>query len=1386
MHQRSVRSLVLLAILAAVSPSRGLSQELLPNNAKSMWQVAPAGQALQVYAERRFDATAGLRGSTVFTMEIDRNGIPWIGADDGLYSYVGSQWRRENVPSSLAYQQVRSLLLQSDGTRWVGTRLGLARRARGGEWRVFTEGDGLQGTVVFSLTESPVVDGTPRVIAGTSRGVSYFNGTTFVPMPLPPAMTPLGMMVAAGTAADGTAELWAASATGGLARFHAGSWQLYAAKEGLNLPDVQFVLLVPGVRGGRVFAAGSAGVFVLDRTAGSTRFVRLAGSPRDALRLAQVNTSGDIDELWVGTRDGVVHRWREGQWTRQLTSLSDRRAPITLLKTVQGHGGGTAVYASSRSGNLVRLSHGAAGSLPLGGDSTSMTVTALYAERSASGRDDLWIGTSDLGLVHQSANGAVRRVTVGNNEVGAAVTFIKRLSFAPPVSAALSTTPGELTVLADGVPWRMIGSTFTRADAGLGNTRVLKLERVNLPDGQQALLAATTRGVREWSGERWEMLWPQVTDTVTALASGVEGGRPVVYLGGSHRIRVMTSASTRVELFPNSNMTGVGFGAVRRVCTSTSAGQSRVFALDSDHGILWRDANTNAWQGIPPQVGRILSTLGVTDLTCLSDGRIAAASFTGVAVFDVTASTADKWQVLTQVSDADGLPASSVVAIAPSGASNLLWVATLYGMGIIDLSRASMLPPARLTMRIISATRRRLIADGDVLGPDENDVHIDPMLLTFHREELTRFRVRLSGKGQWPSPAADVINDPADGEWLDVPNRYYHDLAPGKYVVTVWAYDWAGREYGPVQRSFSVLAPNWLTWPARVIYGLWVVLLLTILYRWRVRTIRQSGAQLLASERRARDSEGRFRAIFEQALDGHLLLEQGRVQAGNAVAARLFGVSAPDFLVGRTASELLGEGANSGAARVAGEWTIATDERTVPVQYSITEVPSADRILQHVVIRDLTEVHKAEAERAWFHAQVREAQKLESLGTLAGGVAHDFNNLLGVIRGNAELARTALRRGQSNDDNLGAILDASDRARDIVRQILTFSRRSTPTREYVNLSRLALDLQPLLRRMVPRTVQLSIEGAEEAHLMMGDPTQLQQLLLNLVSNAEYAMRNTTNGSLTVELSSRVVAEDLPAPHGTVVVLRVRDTGAGMSEEVRSRIFEPFFTTKPTGEGTGLGMAVVHGIVLSHQGRADVYSEEGKGSTFEIRFPRAVIEGLWDEGLDPADLLEVEEERDEALNGAPDAEPPGLVDTRRSDDGMPGVLEDSAYAGKTIVVVDDEPGVAHVVERALQHFGHVVHVFNAPDAALLFITQQPSSVDLLITDQTMPVMTGDMLAEAVHALRGELPVLILTGFSHRLTPERVAACGAYAVMLKPVELAELRRQVDEALASTMRR
>ncbi|MBX9856157.1 MAG: response regulator [Gemmatimonadaceae bacterium] len=1286
---------VVAAPMAALHAQEAAAPAAQPPSVSRLAQVVPSGHALRALAERRFDAASGLRASTVFAMALDPAGVPWLATDDGVFSYAGAQWRREALPPEFERQQVRALWLGADGGRWMGTRNGLVYRAPDGRVLVFQERDGLAGGTVFSIIESEAVDGGPRVLVGTSRGVSRFNGSAFEPLALPPTFSPLALMLAEGEAPDGAAELWVGSARGGVARLHRGAWRVFAAPDGLTAASVEHLVALPGDTGSELYAAGAGGVFRLRRDAEGERFERLPGSPDNAYRVEVVPDAAAVGagrpghSLWVGTDDGRIVRWDGATWHPVSTRLSDTHGSITMLRHLPGHGGGSAVYAAARGAYLVRLSQGVAAGVAVWPERASPYVNAVAAERGSDGRDVLWVATQDSGLLRLGAGGERRRFGFEAGSARGVVSELLRVSLAPPALAGPTAVQREAmavpvavpVAIAEGVPWRFDGGAFVPMTAGLDGRRVHQLRRVVDAEGVDALMAGTDDGVYRWSGMRWMRLPLSVNGPVTALASGIEAGARVLYLGGLHTVTTLRRDGVRVDTLP-ALASPLGLGRVRRVCTSGASTSGYIFAFDTERGVHWRRLDdAGPWRVLPLRLRRVLTNLGATDLMCLGNGRLAVGTFAGLALFDVSAASVDAWRILSQVADADGLPANAISAVAASGHDDLLWVGTGFGLGVVDVARAAQLSPARLTLRMTVQADGREVQDGDVLMPTDNDIHVEPSLLTYHREELTRFRVRLT-EGRLTTPRVAV--DSLGGEWLDVPDRYYHDLPAGRYTLTVWAYDWAGREYGPILRHFSMQVPVYESPAALVTYGALVALILTGAYQWRMATLRSSTQRLLERER------------------------------------------------------------------------------------------------------------QAEAERAWFQEQVREAQKLESLGTLAGGVAHDFNNLLGVIRGNAELARTALRKGRSNADHLGAILDASDRARDIVRQILTFSRRSTPTREYVNLSRLVLDLQPLLRRMVPRTVQLVTTGAEHAHLVQGDPTQLQQLLLNLVSNAEYALRQKVTGTITLVLSTRTVPEGQPAPTGTVVVLQVRDTGDGMSEEVRQRIFEPFFTTKPTGEGTGLGMAVVHGIVVSHGGRAEVFSTPGAGSTFELTFPAASIDGLFDDDLDPDLVVDVDDELPAAAAAGGEDLRPSLVvsgefDVPVTDDGSDenddGVLETSPHAGTSVVVVDDEPGVAAVVERALQHAGHVVHVFTAPEAALAFVRDQPFAVDLVITDQTMPGMTGDMLTEQIHALRAELPVLILTGFSNRLSPERVAAIGVMAVLDKPVALATLRRAVNAALAGS---
>lgn len=1388
-HPRFFSAAALLAVL--------FSTDLSAQPARSFAGVVPMGRTLNRLAEARFDRGDGLRSATAYAIERDAAGRLWLAAEDGLYEYAAGTWRREPLPDAVASQQVRALLFSADGTRWFGTRRGIVRQRVGQPMQYLGRTDSLAARVAFSLAESRAIDGSLRVVAGLSSGVVWFDGNRFVPLALPAGISPLGLVVRATVNRDSVPELWVASSLGGVARYARGVWTTYSAAEGMTSPDAQVLLDVPGGVS-RLLVAGSDGVFALDSA--ERRFDRLPGSPTRAYRLAYVPGTDAKPRLWVGTTDGRLFEQRgSNDWTDVPLTIAERRGPITLLHALPRPKGGTAVYVSARGAFLSRVSLGAAGALELAAGDGVDAIAGVIAVPGSNGRDELWLRTLRSGLIYVSANGVVQRFARSTGAPFDVTRDVSMVSTDGVRPVGMPAPRPQIVVASDQGVFAYRGSSFVAMNNGLGGRVPIRVRRVQLLDGRSALLAGTDNGLFEWNGSRWTPSAIAVTGTVSSIRDG-EG---VLYLGGAHVVHRVSASGTVVERLPDVGVRGIGLGLVSAICRATVGSAAFLFAHDSERGVFWRpERATSPWSPLPEHLTRTLSAMGTTSVEC-RDSQLFLPTLAGLAVVDVANANPAAWSVSAQLARADGLPSSELSSVATSGVANMLWVGTNAGVGLVDVAAAARERPFRFELRVTAASSGRRIADGASLKQNENTLQVEPLLFTGHREAETRYRARLERRGGWfggRDSASRTVTDSGANAWMDVSNRLYSDLEAGDYDLDAWALDWAGREYGPLRYTLRVESSSWLSWYAIALYIALAALLLVAAFRWRVNVIRTNGLQLLESERRLRESERKFRTIFDRAMDAQLLLENGQVITANARAAELFGVALPDDLHERTASSLLGLTPDDGGhTPPPHELVVTRGDETVPVQCTATTVPTEGSFLRHLVLRDLTAVRQAEAEKAWFEAQVREAQKLESLGTLAGGVAHDFNNLLGVIRGNAELAKSALRRGRSNEENLGAILDASDRARDVVRQILTFSRRSTPTREYVNLSRLVLDLLPLLRRMIPRTVCLVLEGEQQAQLIMGDPTQLQQLMLNLVSNAEYAMRSRTDGVLTIALMSQTVPVSSAAPTGDVVVLQVRDTGEGMTADVRNRIFEPFFTTKPTGEGTGLGMAVLHGIVESHLGHAEVVSTVGEGTTFELRFPRAVIEGLWDVELDgelDADLdadLDLDGDLDGSAStrvtvggAADDAEHDlaisavaygAAMDAAESD-----VLDQSPYAGACIVVVDDEAGVARVVERALQHYGHAVHVFAEPALALAFIRSQPSAVDLLITDQTMPVMTGDMLAEAVHQLRPEMPVLILTGFSHRLTPERVAAAGAQAVLLKPVALDDLRRAVDDALAS----
>jgi CheY-like chemotaxis protein/two-component sensor histidine kinase len=368
---------------------------------------------------------------------------------------------------------------------------------------------------------------------------------------------------------------------------------------------------------------------------------------------------------------------------------------------------------------------------------------------------------------------------------------------------------------------------------------------------------------------------------------------------------------------------------------------------------------------------------------------------------------------------------------------------------------------------------------------------------------------------------------------------------------------------------------------------------------------------------------------------------------------------------------------------------------------------------------------------------------MEALGTLAGGIAHDFNNILAAIEGNAKLAIADLPVDHAAQESLSEIEKSSARAVDIVRRILTFSRHQEPNRDVIDLQPAVEEALGLLRATLPARVELRAEFASDVARTIADPTEVHQIVMNLITNASHAI-GSRGGRIDLRVDTALVASTegnaIAGLHpGRYARLTVTDDGSGMDKATSDRIFDPFFTTKPVGQGTGLGLSLVHGVVKSTGGMVTVDSQLGVGTTFRIYFPAA-----------------------EGAPRAARATPPDDVQPHRG----------------RILYVDDERALVKLITRGLRRMGYAVTGFTEAALALEWARAQPNAFDVAVTDLSMPGMSGFDLARELLALRPTLPVVMITGFARPEDYAAAAEAGVSALILKPSTV--------EQLASELRR
>jgi two-component system, cell cycle sensor histidine kinase and response regulator CckA len=520
--------------------------------------------------------------------------------------------------------------------------------------------------------------------------------------------------------------------------------------------------------------------------------------------------------------------------------------------------------------------------------------------------------------------------------------------------------------------------------------------------------------------------------------------------------------------------------------------------------------------------------------------------------------------------------------------------------------------------------------------------------------------------------------------------------------------------------------------------------------------LRQKTAALEALERERREGarvEAWYREIFEGTRDAVFVHDviTGRILDANRVVERMYGLSREEILASRPSEMSDGKPPYSDAEALAWlrraieegpqlfEWRARRKDGErfwVEVALSSTTIGGEGRVL--ATVRDVTERHRLEQ-------QFQQSQRLESLGRLAGGVAHDFNNLLTVILGSAELIKGALADRQPVDpDDAEQILGAGGRARDVTRQLLAFARRQVVAPVALDLNAVVRSAERLLRRLLGEGIDLRVSLQEELWAVRCDPGQVEQVIMNLSVNARDAMPR--GGVLTLETRNVVRLDDPSTPAGTAewVQLVVRDSGLGMSPDVKMHLFEPFFTTKPPGQGTGLGLATVHGILALSGGRVSVDSEPGHGTRFELSWPR-----WWQ----PA---------------APEAAP---------------VSPESLRGTETILVVEDDPQVREIVGRALRGGGYRTLVADGAATALELLGRLGEAPHLVITDVVMKGLHGRDLADALHARDGALPVLFISGYPQDILGSHGVVDAGLQFLSKPFTtealLARVRALLDRA-------
>jgi PAS domain S-box-containing protein len=515
--------------------------------------------------------------------------------------------------------------------------------------------------------------------------------------------------------------------------------------------------------------------------------------------------------------------------------------------------------------------------------------------------------------------------------------------------------------------------------------------------------------------------------------------------------------------------------------------------------------------------------------------------------------------------------------------------------------------------------------------------------------------------------------------------------------------------------------------------------------------------ELKLAKERAEENETKFSLIFNSTSDGIVLVnpDTGAIALSNATAQKMFGylpeemnqlnldtLVSPEEESPVMARLILENDADKSPPK--GIAMKAKDKKAMVCDINASLVEIEGKTYSLALIRDITDLATMEKEKEEIKAQLAQSRKMEAMGTLAGGIAHDFNNILSGIFGYSQLAKSHISNPEKARQDIDQILKGAKKAADLIQQILTFSRKTSHHKQVLPIFIVVKEALKLLRSSLPATIVIQDDIRSKA-LVMADPTNIHQVVINLCTNAHHAMGDT-GGTLTVKLVEKSIPGQetafAPLAPGNYLELMVSDTGHGMDQQTRDRIFEPYFTTQRTGRGTGLGLALVHSIVEDHQGHIIVKSQPGKGTSFHVFIPVTEKAGA-------APGKDREEESD----------PKGT---------------------ERLLIVDDEPSLTNIAQIFFREQGYHVATTTNGVQALERFKSDPHGFDLVVTDMTMPEMTGDLLATELLKLRPGLPIILCTGYSDKMSKERTRSLGIRKYVEKPLKMSELGKTVRELL------